>query len=64
ADNQLSAPGNWFDGNGNPGSYGGNYFTSDPESRITAVGSANTDTYRADGPPVRSAWAMGGYATT
>ncbi|MHB8638068.1 MAG: hypothetical protein ACYC96_16550, partial [Fimbriimonadaceae bacterium] len=22
ADNQFSAPGNWFDGNGNPGSYG------------------------------------------
>ncbi|MHB8638072.1 MAG: RHS repeat-associated core domain-containing protein [Fimbriimonadaceae bacterium] len=49
SDNQLSAPGNWFDGAGNPGSYGGNYFTSDPESRITAVGSANTETYRADG---------------
>ncbi|MHB8635915.1 MAG: hypothetical protein ACYC96_05520 [Fimbriimonadaceae bacterium] len=65
ADNQLSAPGNWFDGNGNPGSYGGNYFTSDPESRITAIGSANTETYRADAPPpVRSGWAMGRYATT
>ncbi|MHB8635260.1 MAG: hypothetical protein ACYC96_02175 [Fimbriimonadaceae bacterium] len=51
ADNQLSAPGNWFDGAGNPGSYSGNYFTSDPESRITAIGSANTDTYRADAPP-------------
>ncbi|MHB8636393.1 MAG: hypothetical protein ACYC96_07965 [Fimbriimonadaceae bacterium] len=49
ADDQLSAPGNWFDGAGNPGSYGGSYFTSDPESGLTAFDSSSTvtATYRA-----------------
>ena len=48
-DNQCSSSGNGFDGNGNPTTYNGTSLTFDPENRVTAIGSLNSATYRADG---------------
>ena len=49
SDNQCSSTGYTFDGNGNPTNYGGTSLSFDPENRVTAIGSANSATYRADG---------------
>lgn len=49
SNNQLTTGSMTYDGNGNPTTYGGTSFTYDVENRITAVGTALTCGYRADG---------------
>ncbi len=49
ADNQRSATGYSFDGNGNPTTYQGNTLGFDAENRLTTFGSALTNTFTAEG---------------
>ena len=61
ADNQLTASGYSYDGDGNPVSYGGTTLKFDPESRMTSYGSAETNGYGVDGLRV---WRTQSGATT
>ena len=49
ADNQLTASGYSYDGDGNPTTYAGTTLKFDPENRMTAYGSAETNGYGMDG---------------
>ena len=61
ADNQLTTSGYSYDGDGNPTTYAGSTLKYDPESRMTAYGSAETNGYGMDGLRV---WRTQGGVTT